>query len=203
MAPVHVIVFVTAESWMISVYLSDTVGLISHLCTVFNGWVKEETEALQSRAGLSPWEPKSAPGHLLTCLPLQRTCSSHYVFMFTDVNTISHFLIYTLCFLQLTSCVYFLLQLSSSLCFFMHNQVITGHSEHDGTTQGDRLLSLAGAALIFLYFYSRSSPLCFFFPACYSVKCESSAWKKKRKKKTKTKLCNPKSTQNTRVRFKK
>lgn len=103
----HVIVFVTSQSRLIGTLLCDIVGLISHLCTVFNGRVKEETGALQSRAGLSPWEPESARGHLLTCLPPRRTCSSHYVFMFTDVNTISHFLIYNLCFLSYTSCVSF------------------------------------------------------------------------------------------------
>lgn len=107
MAPVRVIVFVTSRSRLMGALLCDTVGLISHLCTAFNGRVKEETGALQSRAGLSPWEPESARGHLLTCLPPRRTCSSHYVFMFTDVNTISHSLIYTLCFLSFAARVSF------------------------------------------------------------------------------------------------
>ena len=88
-----------------TVSLSDTLGLISHLCTIFNGQVKEETEASQSRAGLSPWEPKSAPGHLLTCLPLRRTCSSLIACVYSLMLTPSHFLIYTRSFAHLPRCI--------------------------------------------------------------------------------------------------
>lgn len=83
--------------------LSDTVGLISHLCTIFNGWVKEETEASQSRAGLSPREPKSAPGHLLTCHPLRRTCSSLTASACSLMFTLSRFFIHAPNFAHLPS----------------------------------------------------------------------------------------------------
>lgn len=97
--------------------LSDTVGLLSHLCTRFNGRVREETEASQSRAGLSPWEPKSAPGHLLTCLPLRRTCSSLTACARSLMLTLSHFLIYTLN-LPLFFVVVFLHIAAHLLCLF-------------------------------------------------------------------------------------
>lgn len=98
--------------------LSDTVGLLSHLCTRFNGRVREETEASQSRAGLSPWEPKSAPGHLLTCLPLRRTCSSLTACVRSLMLTLSHFLIYTL---NLPLFFFFYILLHTFYVYFLGN----------------------------------------------------------------------------------
>lgn len=131
----QVVVFVIAVlNDQFVLWLSDTVGLISHLCTILNRWVKEETEASQSR--ILPMGVQICPRPLINRpSTMAHMFLSHCMCMFTYVNTISLFLIYSafclFTFLHTAAhCLFFLqyLKLSLSLCMFLvHTQALMGY----------------------------------------------------------------------------
>lgn len=120
--------------------LSDTAGLISHLCTIFNGRFKEETEASQSRAGLSPWEPKSAPGPLIN-MPSTTThmfLSPLSACACSLMLTLSHFLIYTLCILPIYLSKFCTAPPVSSYFFWLHLKLCFLCTQHASTADNNQ-----------------------------------------------------------------